>query len=154
VWAELQRRAVAFEDNPNSVLRRLLGLSSTDQRNHLGSTGHESDSRVEKLLKLVEAGVGHPLVTSHTKINRSLRFKSLRGKNVAYIYPQNRRLKVESSERTATAVGLRTWDHWLKNGWWQQDDSVYWYVPNGDQDAYARAASVLGRLWNLNPAAS
>ena len=58
-------------------------------------------------------------------------------------------MSIKSSEQMATAAGVDTWDHCLINGWWGQDSSVYWHTPNGDDDAYERAAGVLEKLWRL-----
>ncbi|MFZ3059595.1 MAG: DUF2924 domain-containing protein [Candidatus Methanoperedens sp.] len=33
VWKELQKKAIPFEDTPNSVLRKLLGLEDTNKKN-------------------------------------------------------------------------------------------------------------------------
>jgi len=149
VWCELQGRAVPLEDNPNSALRRILGLTSKAvvKANALG--GISLEPRVIKLLELVEAHVGEPLGVSATKTGRSLRIRSKRGKLVAFIHQQIHRLKVESREQMATEAGVDSWDHSLINGWWAQDSSVYWYTPNDDDNAYDRAAGVLEKLWRL-----
>ena len=150
VWAELQRRAVPFTDNPNSVLRRVLGLRPNDVVNPYGPTGDGGiDPRVVKLLQMVEGRVGQAPVASPTQTGKSHRFRSNRGKVVALIHPQKRRLKIESSEQIARELGIITWDHWLKNGWWGEDNSVYWHTPNDDDDAYIRAANILEKLWRL-----
>ena len=83
------------------------------------------DPRVSALLELVEARVGQALVVSATKSGRSHRVRSKRGKLVAFIHQQIHRIKVESSEQMATEAGIDSWDHWLINGWWSQDSSVY-----------------------------
>ena len=149
VWSELQQRAVPFQDNPNSVLRRLLELTTIRASDSDGSRTDVPITRVRKLLRLVEPQTGKPLVISPTRTGQSYRFKSSRDKVVAFIHPQGRRLKVESSEQMATDAGINNWDHWLKNGWWRQDHSVYWLVPNDDEIAFDRVAVVLGRLWRL-----
>ena len=149
VWSELQRRAIPFQDNPNSVIRRLLELTTNRASNSNGSGTGVPITRVGELLRLVEPQIGKPLEISRTRSGQSYRFKSSLEKVVAFIHPQARRLKVESSEQMATEAGINNWDHWLKNGWWRQDHSVYWLVPNDDEAAYDRVAVVLGRLWRL-----
>ena len=147
VWAELQRRAVAFEDNPNSVLRRILGLSLDVFSKSNGPGADNLDPRVAKLLDLVESRLNQTPVTSPTKTGQSFRFRSQRGKVVAFIYRQRRRLKIESSEQLAKKAGINNWNHWLRNGWWNQDNSVYWYIPDDDDGAYDLVAGVLDKLW-------
>ena len=146
VWAELQRRAIPFKDNPNSVLRRLLGLTPMGLR-ETNDSGANSDPRIARLLQLVEARIGQTPVSRSTLTRQSHKFNSLRGKVVAFIYTQKRRLKVESGERVATQSGINAWDHWLRYGWWGQDNSVYWHIPNDDDGAYDRVAGVLDKLW-------
>ena len=147
VWTELQRRGVAFEDNPNSVLRRLLGLSTNRLSETAGSGAGVLDPRIARLLALVEARVGESPDSSPTRTGQSRRFKSKRGYVVGFIYAQKRRLKVESNEHLARNAGINNWDHWLRNGWWNQDNSVYWHVPDDDDDSGRRVADVLDRLW-------
>ena len=149
VWSQLQLRAIPFQDNPNSVLRRLLKLTTTKASDSNGSGTDLPITRVGKLLKLVEPQTGKPLAISATRTGQSYRFKSHRDKVVAFIHSQTKRLKVESSEQMARDAGINNWDHWLKNGWWRQDHSVYWFIPNDDDGAYERVAVVLGRLWRL-----
>lgn len=149
VWSELQRRAVPFKDNPNSVLRRVLGLEAGDLVAPDSSAGNTLDARVAKLLKMVEARVGQPLAVSPTKSGRTHRFESNMGKVVAFIHQQNHRVKVESSVQMAEEAGIECWDHLLNKGWWGQDSSVYWQIPNDDDDAYDRAAGFLDKLWRL-----
>ena len=147
VWTELQRRAIPFEDNPNSVLRRLLELGPHNEGdpNNLGE--NQLDSRVARLFQLVEERVGQPVVKSPTKTGRSYRFESMKGKVVAFVHQQNRQVKVETSEKRATEAGNVDWDHWLISGWWGQDNSVYWHIRDDDDNSYIRAANVLDRLW-------
>jgi len=136
VWSELQQRAIPFQDNPNSVLRRLLELTTIRASDSNDSGNGVPIPRVRKLLRLVEPQTDKPLAISPTRTGQSYRFKSRRDKVVAFIHPQDRRLKVESSERMATDAGINNWDHWLKNGWWRQDHSVYWLIPNDDEGAF------------------
>ena len=149
VWSELQRRAIPFEDNPNSVMRRILGLTSNAEVTANASAGINLDLRVNALLALVEARVGQALVVSATKTGRAHQVRSKRGKLVAFIHQQIHLIKVESSEQMAKKAGIDTWDHRLINGWWGQDSSVYWHTLNDDDDAYGRAAGVLEKLWRL-----
>ena len=148
VWSELQGRATPFKDNPNSVLRRVLGLrpNSIDPS---PSAGNGVDRRVARLLQLVEVRVGQRPAVSPTKTGRSHRFQSSRGKVVAFIHQQKYRVKVESSRQMAREAGIDNWDHWLNNGWWGQDHSVYWQISANDDNAYGRAAGVLDKLWRL-----
>ena len=147
VWAELQLRAVPFQDNPNSVLRRAFGLRPARTGQSDGSETDELDTRVAKLFHLVQERIDYPVLPSITTNGRSCRFKSQSTRVVAFIYSQIRRLKVATSEQIATNAGIKTWDHWLKNGWWNQDNSVYWHILNDDDDAYVQVADVLDRLW-------
>ena len=147
VWAELQRIAVPFKDNPNSVLRRILGLGRGVVSESNSSRPDALDTRVAKLLQLVGSRVNELPVSSPTRMGQSHTFKSQRGKVVAFIHAQKKRLKVESSEHLAKKAGISNWNHWLRNGWWNQDNSVYWYVPNDDDAAYERIVGVLDRLW-------
>ncbi len=148
VWSELQRRATPFKDNPNSVLRRVLGLRA-DSIDSRPSAENSLDQRVAKLLQLVEVRVGQPPAVSPTKTGRSHRFESSKGKVVAFIHQQKHRVKVETSRKMATEAGIDNWDHWLNNGWWSQDHSVYWQISTNDDNAYGRAAGVLDKLWRL-----
>jgi len=149
VWSELQERATPFQDNPNSVLRRILGLSSKAVITVNTSVGIILDPRVTTLLSLVEARVGQAPVVSATNTGRSLGVRSNRGKLVAFIHQQIHRIKVESSEQMATGAGIDSWDHSLIKGWWGEDNSIYWHTPNDDDDAYIRTANILEKLWRL-----
>jgi len=149
VWAELQRRAVPFKDNPNSVLRKILGLSPSAAKESDNSHTDYFDHRAARLLRLVETRVGISLAASPIKNGQAYRLTSQRGKVVVFIHRQKRRLKIESGQEIAAAAGINTWDHWLNNGWWGQDNSVYWHIPDDDDDAYVRAAGLLERLWRI-----
>ena len=149
VWSELQERAIPFQDNPNSVLRRVLGLGSNAVITVDTSAGIGLDPRVVQLLELVEVPVGQAVVVSATKNGRSLQVRSKRGKLVAFIHQQIHRIKVESSEQMATGAGVDSWDHRLIRGWWGEDFSVYWHAANDDDDSYIRAANILEKLWRL-----
>ena len=147
VWAELQRRAIPFKDNPNSVLRKILGLTSDEVGESNSSGIADLDLRVAGLIHLVEARVDTSLAVSPTTTGQSHRFKSQRGRITAFIHSQKRRLKIESSEQMAKLAGINSWDHWLRNGWWGQDNSVYWHIPNDDEGAYDRVVGILEILW-------
>ena len=84
------------------------------------------DERILELLALVQSTVG---------------------KVRAYLYPHRRRLKIETSKQMAEEAGLGPWEHELPNGWFNTGiSSVFWYVPDGDEDAYRRKAIVLTKL--------
>jgi len=143
VWAELQRRACPFEDTPNTVLRKVLGLTVNAGSND-DSGGNVMNIRVSKLITLVG---GAPLVVqSITSDNDIVSILSNHGTKFGYIYPQRRRLKVEIRKDWAVKAGLTGWDHWLENGWFNAGPSVYWYLPDEDIDAYKRVANILATL--------
>jgi len=140
VWAELQRRARPLEDTPNSVLRRVFGLSEE------GPEPGGLDPRVAALLQRVEQLVGqspqvHP-------VEKGYSFLSQTGEGVAYIRPQKERLRVGASKEMAEKAGLNTWDRERLKGFFGGPE-VRWYIPDGDDAAYQRLAAVLARLWQL-----
>lgn len=55
VWHALQKRAIAFEDTPNSVLRRLLHLDKTTNRNN-------SISRIARGTKTQQKAFREPIL--------------------------------------------------------------------------------------------
>ncbi len=51
VWKELQKRAIPFEDTPNSVLRKLLGLEDADKKNSITEIASKI-SKISEPIKL------------------------------------------------------------------------------------------------------
>ena len=149
VWAELQRRAIPFEDNPNSVLRRVLGLKNNELVRD--STGKdEMDSRLMKLVNMVGQSDGRHL---KMRQNRSGYFgiSSDEGKLFGFVYPQRKRLKVEVRKDWAEKVGRRDWEHELQNGWYNTGiSSVYWFIANDNEDAYHSVARLIKALRRLS----
>ncbi|MFC1848386.1 hypothetical protein ACFLXV_03660 [Chloroflexota bacterium] len=150
VWAELQRRAVPFEDNPNSVLRRILGLAAREPiRDH--SRSDDIESRVKKLVALVGKVDGRHLKVEFLRSEYyGIRFEG--GIRFGFIYPQRKRLKVEIRRDWAEKSGYteKDWEHKLTNGFFPSGiDSVYWYVPNENQAKYDYVAEIIGRLGRL-----
>jgi len=147
VWAELQRRAIPFEDNPNSVLRREFGIPAVSTTRVPASGENMMDERVLEFMALIEKDVGQlPLLLAK---KQSFRFNGENNKVRAYVYDQKRQLKIETAEGFARAVGIESWDHWRENGWFGYDNSVYWDVTNGNQDTYRRVANIMAKLWRL-----
>ena len=148
VWVELQRRAVPFEDNPNSVIRKLLSLPAVRTASGPIDSENKMDERVSELVGIVEGAVGEALAFPPVPRIQYVRFDGLTAKVRAYIYPQKRRLKIETSRQMAEGVGIYDWDYELKNGWFNTGiPSVYWYAPDGEKAAYRRAANVLAELY-------
>ncbi|MCI0799819.1 MAG: hypothetical protein J4O06_13660 [Chloroflexi bacterium] len=150
VWAELQRRAIPFEDNPNSVIRRELGLPNGRINQEQVGRKDKMEERILKLLALVQSAVGEVPQARQVESGQSVRFDGRAGKVRAYIYSQKRRLKVETSKQMAEEAGIDDWDYELKNGWFNTGiSSVFWYVSDGEDDAYQRVAVVLAKLWKV-----
>lgn len=147
VFAELGKRAVGFDATPNSVIRELLTLELNKSRED-ESEPTNMDDRISELTSLVGSQISSPPVLSLTN-SGSYKFHSRSGKVEVFIYPQSRRLKVECSEKSARQIGVVEWEHWLKRGWFNVDNSVYWFVPNGDAGAYKSVAATLANLWRL-----
>ena len=147
VWAELQRRAVPLEDNPNSVLRRVLGLAAKEpSTNDLGR--NDMDSRLVKLINMVGESDGRYL---EVRPNKSGYFGMLtdKGKVFGYVYTQQRRLKVEIGKDLAEKAGMHGWEkESLKDDWFNSGHSVYWFIPDGDENAYYRVANHLKKMRN------
>ena len=55
VWKALQKKATAFEDTPNSVLRRLLGLDKENRRK-------SSASRIQRGIKTPQKAFRKPIL--------------------------------------------------------------------------------------------
>lgn len=149
VWVELKRRAVPFEDNPNSVLRRVLGLKDNELgRNSIGEG--KIDSRLMKLVDMVGQCDGRHLTI---RPNKSGYFGILsdEGKVFGFVYPQRKRLKVEIRKDWAEKVGRQDWEQELKNGWYNTGiSSVYWFVPNDDEDTYHSVSRLIKALRQLS----
>ena len=145
VWAELQRRARPFEDTPNTVLRRALGLQTEIPVNR-DSNNDMMDSRVTELLNAVGKSEDRGLTLRSTTTG-NFAILSDGGKTLGYIYPQKQRLKVEIRKDWAERAGLKSWGHELIDGWFHTGvSSVYWYVPNGNEEANHSVAKILARL--------
>jgi hypothetical protein len=140
VWAQLQQRAQPLEDTPNSVLRRVFGLAEQ------GAEAEGADSRVTGLMELVQGLVGETPRTD--AVRRGYSLFSRTGEGLAYIRPQRERLRIEASKERAAGAGANDWDRERPNGWADTGGpSVRWYVQDGDDAAYQRAAAVLAKLW-------
>jgi hypothetical protein len=138
VWAELQQRARPFEDTPNSVLRRVFGLPDE------GAETDSLDPRITKLLGLVQESVGEEPQVSRVRKNYS--FLSQTDEVVAYIRPQQQKLRVGTSKETAEKAGLQGWDRERKDGFFG-GPSFRWYIPDGDEEAYRLVDGLLSKVW-------
>lgn len=149
VFVELEQKAIGFDATPNSVIRGLLLMEPRVSRGSKADIGM-LDGRVSRLMEIVESVIGMPPVVSPTKSN-SYRFHSRSEKFVGYIYPQKERLKIECPDRYASEVRIEidTCDHRVPMGFHNWSDSLYWYAPNGDTQAYKRVAETLAKLWEL-----
>lgn len=149
VWASLEARVQGFGDNPNTVLRRVFGLEAGNVSVPLENTEDNMDDRVGKLLDLVTQDLGHRPPAHATKNSFALRSEV--GRVVVYVYSQKKRLNVETRKDLAEKLGIEGWNHEVKNGWHNSGiDSVYWYVPNGDEETYHRVARIIARLLQGN----
>jgi hypothetical protein len=138
VWAELQKRARPLEDTPNSVLRRVFGLSEESAETD------KTDVRITKLLESVEESVGQtPQVRRRRK---DYSFLSKTEEVVACIRPQQQRVRIETRKETALKMGLSGWDRERKKGFFGEP-SIRWYILDGDDAAYQQAAGLLEKLW-------
>jgi hypothetical protein len=152
VWAELQKLATPLEDTPNSVLRRVFGLSQEEPDDRvLGVTEgefHEAgvDARVARLLDAVGSRVGATPQVARDK--KAYSFSSNTGIVVAYLRPHREKLRIAVEKETAQRAGLEGWDRERPKGWFG-DPEVRWYIDNGDDAAYRQAADIMERLWNL-----
>jgi hypothetical protein len=140
VRAELQRMARPFDDTPNLVLRRLLGLPEPPPR---------IEPRVGKLLEALEE-----LIHQSVKIQPDVRGYAVMGKSdqrVAYIRPQKERIRIAVTKENARIAKLSDWAN-------ERQDrdffciSARWYVPDSDNPARDRVAAVLGQLWMADQA--
>jgi hypothetical protein len=148
VWAELQRKAVPFEDNPNSVLRRVLGLEKNEPVRD-NTREDKMDSRLIKLVNMVGQSDGRNLTI---RANKSGYFgiSSDNDRVFGHIYTQRKRLKVEIRKDWAEKIGRKDWEHELKNGWYNTGiSSVYWFIPNDSEDAYHGVARLIKALRQL-----
>lgn len=150
VWSELQRRAIPLEDNPNSVLRRILGLAGKEpSTNDLGRS--DMDSRLVKLINMVGESDGRYLAV---RSNRSGYFGMLtdEGKVFGYVYTQKerfKRLKVEIRKDWAEKVGIKDWEKDSPKDWFGSGHSVYWFIPDGEENTYYRVANHLKKMRKL-----
>jgi hypothetical protein len=146
VWEELQRRARPFEDTPNSVIRRLLGLSDDD-------SGKDTiNPRIGKLLDSAQELVGRTLQVDSTDQGYGIRGRD-NGTLVAYVHPQRGRVRIVARKEDAEKVGLTGWDREQQGGVFGEAN-VRWYIQDDDDEAHQRAAVVLSKLWNSRPQSS
>ena len=68
---------------------------------------------------------------------------------MSHILIQKKRLKMEVPRTLAEQAELSGWDRVLPRGWFNYDDSLYWYVPDRDDAAYRGAAEVVRKLYAL-----
>jgi hypothetical protein len=155
VWAELQKLATPLEDTPNSVLRRVFGLSEEETDDTIVEVAagkfHEAamDTRVARLLDAVGSRIGEtPQINKGRKVYS---FSSKTEKVLAYIRPHKEKLRIAVAKETAQYAGLRGWDRERPKGWFGKPD-VRWYIENGDDTAYQQAAEILEKLWKLEVA--
>lgn len=141
VWQELQKLARPLEDTPNSVLRRVFGLSEEG----VGCDG--SDARITRLLELVQGSIG--AAPQVCQVRRNFSFLSKANQVVACLRPQQDKLRIGASKDTAAAAGLADWDTERNDGFFG-GPSVRWYVRDGDDAGYRQAAGLLERLWRLD----
>jgi hypothetical protein len=157
VWQELQKRARAFEDTPNTVMRRLIGLPETRSDSAPRSTESPigegptldaaRDPRLDALLS--KAGLSN---FSGGRVDGARWAGRLgTGPIVAYIAIQKKALKLEVKKRVAEERGL-TGDRVQPGGWFGIDASVFWYVRNSSLRDEDRAASVLQKLFAVRTA--
>lgn len=147
VWAELQRRARPFEDkNPNAVLRRELEVATREGKENISPGGSGLDARADALFRAVGGMIGQKPPIRPVASGQSYSFRGRGGRVRAYIYPQKTRLKVESARRYAEQASITFWNDLRESAWWTED-SVYWYVLDGDDEAFDRVADVIAKLW-------
>ena len=144
VYAELQRRAKAFEDTPNSVIQKVLGLAAESRE----PEGERTTSEMDSMIAALVTGAGVPLSKVTLIRGRLYRLRSKSGKVVANIERQPRKCRVwiAAPKGLAQSQGL-SWEKDSPGGWYGADDQVYWYVPDGDNAAAARGTYVLQKLY-------
>jgi len=149
VWIELQRRAIPLEDDPNSVLRKILGLQATGSIQHNNRSSSGMNSQLDQLLTLVEADTGTFPSALPTKNLRNFKFLSQKELTAAFLLVQPRigRIRIGASKSAAGRAGIDSWDHLGANAWYRADDEVFWYLPFGDEEAYINGARILAKLW-------
>jgi hypothetical protein len=138
VWQELQKLARPLEDTPNSVLRRVFGLSEE------GVGDDELDARITRLLGQVQGSIGE--APQICRVRKDYSFLSRAREVVAYVRPQQNKLRLGASKETAAAAGLAGWDAERNDGFFG-GPSVRWYIRDGDDAGYRRAAGLLEKLW-------
>lgn len=144
VWKALQEKGEAFVDTPNTVIRRLLGLSVSHTADTPTNKEISTDPRVNRVLDKVSSAYEKSNIENR---NYALAFKS-NGRAVAYLYVQKKQLKLEADKTVVTKLGISDWEHELKGGWWDTADTVYWYAKNGDEKALTKVAGIIVRLSN------
>ena len=141
VWAEVQRQARPLEDTPNSVLRRMFGLPEETTR------GGRINPRVAKLLTLVQDQVGQTVQWQPHE--RGYAILGRTGEVVAYLQPQKECLKIAASKPDVEIAGIDSWEKQRQDRFFGCA-GVRWFIQDGDDAGYQRAAEVLGKLWNID----
>jgi hypothetical protein len=141
VYEELGKRARPFEDTPNSVLRRLFGLTEVAEHSYNRSGIEEPLKRLLKLAGISESRVS-PTISGRYMV------KEVKRGTVASIRVQSRlkRLKIAAPAAKAEQAGAEPWDEERPEGW-HKEKAAYWWVPFEDEEAYLKAAEVLKRLY-------
>lgn len=149
VWIELQRRAIPLEDDPNSVLRKILGLQATGSIQHNSRSSSGMNPQLGQLLTLVEADTGMSPSALPTNNPRNFKFLSQKELTTAFllVQPRKGRIRIGASKSVADRAGISSWDHLGTNAWYNADDEVFWYLPFGDEEAYRNGARILAKLW-------
>jgi len=156
VWSELQKRAVPFiEKNPNSTLRRILGLSELKERESSRGRSADEDTyrRITELVDEVGEWEGKKLMVKITS-RGSFQMRFNQGKVFGYIYRQDRkqRLVVEVRKDWAQRSNLTSWERESPNAWFNTGSSCYWDIPYGIDEVKARhrVADVLRTLMKMS----
>lgn len=148
VWGELKARAEPFEDNPNTVLRRVFGLDAENVKDN-SRKDIDVDFRIMKLVDLVKSITGENIDVRPVPGGVSIRSKN--GKVFAYVAPQKKRVKIAAEKGRAERAGLTSWEHENDKGWFNSGPEVYWFVTDDDTELYMQAAKMLARLWEQKP---
>ena len=148
VWAELQRRAIPLVDNPNSTLRKILGLGDQETSTQ-DSEENDMDERIVKLINMVGELNGRLLDVRPLKKSPYFKMLTDAGKVFGYVYTQKTKLKVEIKKDWAEKVGIQDWEKDSPDHWFNSGNSVYWFIQDGDENAYYRVANHLKKMRKL-----
>ncbi|MBE1531738.1 restriction system modified-DNA reader domain-containing protein [Actinomadura algeriensis] len=119
VYAWLEKQVIGFDDNPNSVLRRLAGLDGTAASQDVGRGGGAADDEKDgELLPLIKAGrlqSGDMLVWRRPRKNET--FRATVTERGCIRLPDGR-VFTRPSPAAAVLVGQQTngWDAWKFDG--------------------------------------